>query len=132
MVLCIYSMLHNMDDDLKLINGDGSQTGSEVRQLADAMGMRVSIYQYDDLPERLTQGSYIILIGNRSGHWVALRVMKHTAAYMDSFGVAPPQEITDAIGNRLLFWSVDEHQKLNMNHCAKFALLALYKLVSTT
>ena len=106
----------------------GELSGSEIVEYAKQQGTPVHVYQYDKLPKHLKQGNYVILLGDRHGHWTALRVYKHTSAYYDSFGVNPPQEIINAIGKRILFYSDVEDQKLSQNHCGDFCLSFLYKI----
>jgi len=114
--------------DVNSLLNKGQLNGSEIDFLAKQMGMKVSIYQYDQLPKKLKPGKYVILIGNRAGHWIGVYVMKHTAAYYDSFGVPMPDEIAKAIGRRISFFSLPEEQKLNSNHCGQYTLRFLYRV----
>lgn len=106
----------------------GQLSGSEIGEIAHSLGLKIKIYQYDQLPRHLKKGNYIILLGHGHGHWTALYVLKNTAAYYDSFATTPPQEVIDAVGRRILFFSDVEQQRLNMNHCGQFSLLFLAKM----
>jgi len=115
---------------MEIINKRGGSTkGSEIVELGKSMGLRVKVYRYDKLPKRLT-GNNVILLGDNVGHWVAVFAMKHTVAYYDSFGVPPPNEIYKSVGKRILFFSIDEDQRRNMNHCGQLCLYWLYRMNS--
>ena len=106
----------------------GELSGTEIVKYAKHQGTPAKVFQYDKLPKRLTAGNYVILLGDRHGHWTALKVLKHTAVYYDSFATPPPQEVIKAIGKRVLFYSTDEEQKLSANHCGEHSLHFLYRI----
>jgi len=108
----------------------GELSDLDLKQIANSLGMNISIYEYDKLPKRLKPGNYIILLGIGHGHWTGLYVMKNTCAYYDSYATTPPKEIVNSIGRRILFFSDIEEQRLNMNHCGQFVLRFLAKMTN--
>lgn len=110
--------------------GKGRLSGSEINSLANAMNLKVKIYQFDELPKHLSTGNYIILLGQGNGHWTALHCNKFTAAYFDSFSVPPPEEVVRACGQRIIFTNDDEEQRLNSNHCGQYCLQFLAKMMN--
>ena len=118
-----------MNPTIKQIIKSGQLSGTNIINLSNALDLNVKVFTIDSIPSHLSEGNYIILLSHtNTGHWTAIRVNKYTAAYYDSFGVPPPSQVIKAIGHRILFFSDDEDQRLNMNYCGQLCMLFLLKI----
>ncbi|NTW90404.1 MAG: hypothetical protein HGA35_00375 [Erysipelotrichaceae bacterium] len=115
------------------IIGKGMTSDIELLQIANAMCMKVKIFTLEELQQEdeLNPGCYIILQGAPVGHWTALCVMNHTAAFYNSFGIPPPMEVYNVIGKRILFFSNDEDQSIDTSFCGQYCLLFLHDFAAS-
>lgn len=83
-----------MSDPILKIIKKGITSSTELRQLADAIGLKLNgIYDISELKNKKlpNKGSFIILLRKDSGvgHWCAI----HNLDYFDSYGILNPPEL---------------------------------------
>ena len=110
----------------------GLTTNFELYELADALGIRITVVSKDqlkDLPSR--PGNYIINLqdSDKGGgtHWVALKMFPGVAFYFDSFGMLPPIEVlyfVNPYGKKIrdLFINKKHIQNENGAYCGQYSL----------
>lgn len=88
----------------------------------------------NELPASKDNQAIILNLNDSSqtgSHWTALYTdNKNNSYYMDSFGIEPPNEVLNFIGNRTLNFNTLEVQKITEETCGIFALYVLYKLAN--
>lgn len=90
------------------------------------------VFSRDALPQGSPNGSYVINMqgmtqGDRQGtHWVALWQNPTMAYYFDPFGVVPPTDVIEFIGDRRFFRSSLQVQDIKSDLCGVYCLYWLW------
>ena len=119
-------------------------TDVQLRSMATAMRVPLEAVCFkDQLPVPLKYNrSYIVNMNseltadgdeNSGSHWVAFQIEKHEGEvrpmYVDSFGVGPPTEVSDAVFafcGKKLPWSSKDTQSMAADSCGYYSLAWLH------
>ncbi len=89
------------------------------------------VFMRDTLPNKIKAKECGIVnldsIKNEGTHWVCYYKGKNEKYYFDSFGLDPPNEIQDYLGEDILL-STFQIQELGTNYCGHLCLKVLYEL----
>jgi hypothetical protein len=89
------------------------------------------VFMRDTLPNKIKANECGIVnldsIKNEGTHWVCYYKGKNEKYYFDSFGLDPPNEIQDYLGEDILL-STFQIQELGTNYCGHLCLYVLYEL----
>jgi len=89
------------------------------------------VFMRDTLPYKIKEKECGIVnldsTENDGTHWVCYYKNRNKKLYFDSFGLDPPYEIKDYLGDNVLM-STFQIQKLGTNHCGQLCLIVLYEL----
>jgi len=119
-----------MHKNIKILN-NGASSVSDLHLLAKELKLKInyigSIYNLHSFQP----GNYILLISPNkhalNGHWQSLYIKKDKAYFFDSFGVDPPQILTDNI-KKPIYYNTEQIQNMNQQHCGIFAIDFLYNM----
>jgi len=109
----------------------------QLENLAKKMKINlVGVFSKDKLPSRVRVGAYIINLQNYADgggtHWTAFNIsFDKRVSYFDSFGLPPPTEVKDFVGQYPIMSNIRHIQDLKSDLCGFYALLFL-KAIQTT
>ena len=109
----------------------------QLENLAKKMKINlVGVFSKDKLPSRVRVGAYIINLQNYADgggtHWTAFNIsFDKRVSYFDSFGLPPPTEVKDFVGQYPIMSNIRHIQHLKSDLCGFYALLFL-KAIQTT
>ena len=102
----------------------GASSERDLKLLAKELGIKLNFVGSIFDIKSLKPGNYILLISPskkiRNGHWVALRVLKKSCKYFDSYAMPPPRVLEDNCKN--LSWNKIQVQDLRSSHCGLFCI----------
>jgi hypothetical protein len=89
------------------------------------------VFMRDTLPNKIKANECGVVnldsIKNEGTHWVCYYKDENEKYYFDSFGLDPPNEIQDYLGEDILC-STFQIQELGTNYCGHLCLKVLYEL----
>ncbi len=89
------------------------------------------VFMRDTLPQKIKEKECGIVnldsVENEGTHWVCYYKNRNNKYYFDSFGLDPPFEIKNYLGENVLM-STFQIQKLGSNYCGHLCLKVLYEL----
>ena len=78
-----------------------------------------------NLPNTLKDGTYIVNLDNDRGtHWTSLIYKKKSniCEYFDSFGILPPKDVIEFIGNKKMIYSSHHIQNISSSNCGFYCI----------
>jgi hypothetical protein len=96
----------------------------------------VGVFSKDKLPPRVRVGAYIINLQDYDDgpgtHWVSMNIsFDKKVTYFDSFGLPPPTEVKDFVGQYPVMSNIRHIQHLRSDLCGFYALLFLKTIQQT-
>ena len=86
----------------------------------------VQVFSKDMLPEDIEDGCYVINLQNyfdgNGSHWTALFKNDKDIDYFDSFGVQPPTEVIDFIGDKMYLYNSMQYQPIYSVLCGYYCV----------
>jgi len=109
----------------------------QLENLAKKMKINlVGVFSKDKLPSRVRVGAYIINLQDYDdgggSHWTAFNIsFDKKVTYFDSFGLPPPTEVKDFVGQYPIMSNIRHIQHLKSDMCGFYCLLFLKAIQQT-
>ena len=108
-----------------------SLTNREITEICNKNNIQLNFCFYKDKIKKLTNGNYIINLDdypNSGTHWIALNIRNKNHCYADSYGIPPPQKLSNLIYKKYnhIVYNANQIQDNNSLKCGYFCIVFLH------